>query len=279
VPPAPSGSLDATLAAARLPLFALDFRAAPEWFRQARGSRQIGAIYPEGEPYALIGDIVAPEAYDAVLFVEATTAARKNPGRRLPGVPNGPTPSASTVDGWRDFPSLLQPRQGFVNSSRQVLTYLNGVGVGCRPFVRWLLILFLPTFSAPLAEIARRADSRDGRETTCLNPPWVFGLLAVVFFVVPQKKSRARRLALLYESPGYCSLLLLLVHLDRDSHIARIRTHRHTLLHAADEIGPRAIIRFVPEGDCSKETPSWREVECTVSAKGRRCGGSAPQRS
>jgi erythromycin esterase-like protein len=81
VPPAPSGSLDATLAAARLPLFALDFRAAPEWFRQARGSRQIGAIYPEGEPYALIGDIVAPEAYDAVLFVEATTAARKNPGR------------------------------------------------------------------------------------------------------------------------------------------------------------------------------------------------------
>lgn len=81
VPPAPSGSLDATLAAARLPLFALDFRAAPEWFRQARGSRQINAIYPEGEPYALIGDIVAPEAYDAVLFVEATTVARKNPGR------------------------------------------------------------------------------------------------------------------------------------------------------------------------------------------------------
>jgi hypothetical protein len=29
----------------------------------------------------LIGDIVAPKAYDAVLFVEATTAARKNPGR------------------------------------------------------------------------------------------------------------------------------------------------------------------------------------------------------
>src|SRR5262245_6034254 len=81
VPPAPSGSLDATLAAARVPLFALDVRAAPEWFRQARGSRQIGAIYPEGEPYAFMGDIVAPDAYDAVLFVEATTAARKNPGR------------------------------------------------------------------------------------------------------------------------------------------------------------------------------------------------------
>ena len=81
MPPAPSGSLDATLAAARLPLFALDVRAAPEWFRQARGSRQIGAIYPDGEPYALMGNIVAPEAYDAMLFVETTTVARKNPGR------------------------------------------------------------------------------------------------------------------------------------------------------------------------------------------------------
>jgi len=81
VPPAPPGSFDATLAAARVPLFALDLRAAPEWFRQPRGSRQIGAVYPEGAPYAFIGDIVAPKAYDAVLFVEATTVARKNPGR------------------------------------------------------------------------------------------------------------------------------------------------------------------------------------------------------
>ena len=76
-----SASLDATLAASRLPLFALDLRAAPEWFHQAHGSRQIGAIYPDGEPYAFIGDIVAPEAYDAVLFVETTRVARKNPGR------------------------------------------------------------------------------------------------------------------------------------------------------------------------------------------------------
>jgi erythromycin esterase-like protein len=81
VPPAPAGSLDATLAAARLPLFALDLRAAPAWFRQTHGSRQIGAVYPEGESYALIADIVAPDAYDAVMFVESTTVARKNPGR------------------------------------------------------------------------------------------------------------------------------------------------------------------------------------------------------
>jgi erythromycin esterase-like protein len=81
VPPAPSGSLDATLAAARLPLFALDLHTAPAWFHQSRGSRQIGAIYPEGEPYAFVSNIVPTEVYDAVLFVESTTVARKNPGR------------------------------------------------------------------------------------------------------------------------------------------------------------------------------------------------------
>jgi len=81
VPPAPPGSLDATLASAGLPLFALDLRASPEWFRQARRSRQIGAVYPEGAPYALMSDVVPAEVYDAVLFVDETTVARKNPGR------------------------------------------------------------------------------------------------------------------------------------------------------------------------------------------------------
>jgi erythromycin esterase-like protein len=81
VPRAPSGSFDATLAAAGLPLFALDLRSAPEWFHRPRGSRQIGATYPEGAPYAFMADIVPAEVYDAVLFVEATTVARKNPGR------------------------------------------------------------------------------------------------------------------------------------------------------------------------------------------------------
>jgi len=81
VPPAPSGSLDATLAATGLPLFALDLRAAPEWFHQARRSREIGAVYPEGAPYAFMSDIVPADVYNAVLFVEATTVAKKNPGR------------------------------------------------------------------------------------------------------------------------------------------------------------------------------------------------------
>ena len=80
VPPAPAGSLDATLAAAGVPLFALDLRQAPPWFREPHGTRTIGAIYPEGQPFALMMDLRAATAYDATLFVQTTTAAVKNPG-------------------------------------------------------------------------------------------------------------------------------------------------------------------------------------------------------
>ena len=81
VPPAQAGTLDATLAAAQIPLFALDLRQAPDWFRAAHGMRQIGAVYPEGQPYAFVGPLVPSESFDALLFVESTTVARKNPGR------------------------------------------------------------------------------------------------------------------------------------------------------------------------------------------------------
>ena len=81
VPPAPAGSLDATLAAAGVPLFALDLRQAPPWFREPHGTRMIGAVYPEGQPFAFMMDLRAPSAYDAMLFVQKTTAAVKNPGR------------------------------------------------------------------------------------------------------------------------------------------------------------------------------------------------------
>ena len=81
VPPAKAETLDGTLASAGIPLFALDLRSAPAWFDQPRGSRQIGAVYPEGEPYAFVANIVPKQAFDALLFVDTTTAARKNPGR------------------------------------------------------------------------------------------------------------------------------------------------------------------------------------------------------
>jgi len=81
VPPARPGSLDATLAESAIPIFALDLRQAPAWFMKPHDSRQIGAVYPENDPYAHLANIVAPEAYDAILFIDQTTAARKNPGR------------------------------------------------------------------------------------------------------------------------------------------------------------------------------------------------------
>ncbi|HJZ72938.1 MAG TPA: erythromycin esterase family protein, partial [Vicinamibacterales bacterium] len=81
VPPAKAETLDGTLASAGIPLFALDLRNAPMWFDQPRGSRQIGAVYPEGEPYAFVENIAPKDAFDALLFVDTTTVARKNPGR------------------------------------------------------------------------------------------------------------------------------------------------------------------------------------------------------
>ena len=85
VPPAPPGSLDATLAASGIPLFALDLRQAPksgpvaDWLNQSHKTRSIGALYPADDPFALMEDQVVPENFNAILFVEKTTAARKNP--------------------------------------------------------------------------------------------------------------------------------------------------------------------------------------------------------
>ena len=90
VPPAPAGSLDATLAASGIPLFALDLRLAPksgpvaEWLSAPHKTRSIGAMYPDGEPFAFMGEL-APENYNAILFVGKTTAARKNPPAARPG--------------------------------------------------------------------------------------------------------------------------------------------------------------------------------------------------
>ena len=87
VPPAPAGSLDATLAAAGLPILAVDLRAAPttgpvaEWLAQPHASRTIGAVYSEATASNYFMGLRARDAFDVMLFVETTTAARKNPGR------------------------------------------------------------------------------------------------------------------------------------------------------------------------------------------------------
>lgn len=84
VAPAPAGSLDATLAATGIPLLAIDLRRIPKrspvgtWWGQPHKSRNIGAMYSKDMENQFLVDIKAPDSFDVLLFVEKTTAARKN---------------------------------------------------------------------------------------------------------------------------------------------------------------------------------------------------------
>ena len=84
VAPAPTGSLDSTLAASGIPLFALDLRNAPkngpvaDWLNQPQATRSIGAVYSEDSTGSYFANSRVTDCYDAMLFVEKTTAARKN---------------------------------------------------------------------------------------------------------------------------------------------------------------------------------------------------------
>ena len=84
VGPAIPGSLDAALAAAGIPLFAVDLRRAPssgtvaDWLNTPQPMRSIGAIYSESAPDAYFVP-VTPHSFDVILFVRRTTAAHENP--------------------------------------------------------------------------------------------------------------------------------------------------------------------------------------------------------
>lgn len=79
VPPVAANVLDAALASAGLPLFALDLRKAPVWFKEPRRSRQFGAMFSDENAAAYAMDLRPAAAFDALFFIEKTTAARKNP--------------------------------------------------------------------------------------------------------------------------------------------------------------------------------------------------------
>ncbi len=81
VPPAPANSLDAAFAAAGIPILAVDLRGLPadgpgSWLRSRQLTRTIGAAYDETRANLFFSDLNAPEAFDAMLFVENTTRAR-----------------------------------------------------------------------------------------------------------------------------------------------------------------------------------------------------------
>ena len=85
VPPAPVGSLDATRAATGISLFALDLSDAPKtgpvatWLSEPHKTRSIGSMYSEDSAARFLFELKARQSFDAMLFVEKTTAARKNP--------------------------------------------------------------------------------------------------------------------------------------------------------------------------------------------------------
>jgi erythromycin esterase-like protein len=85
VPPTAEGSLDAMLSSTKIPLFALDLRTAPKegpaakWLGESHPMRMVGAVYSDKAAAGYINGVVASQAYDALLFVDRTTAARKNP--------------------------------------------------------------------------------------------------------------------------------------------------------------------------------------------------------
>ena len=82
--PGPADGFDAMLASAGIPLFALDLRQLPktgpvaDWFSQAHSAHGIGAVYSESAAANYFRPLVAPQTFNVILYVDKTTAARKN---------------------------------------------------------------------------------------------------------------------------------------------------------------------------------------------------------
>jgi len=70
------GSLDATLGAIGLPVFAVDLRGGPEWFAAAHRSRQIGGAYSEDTAPIYWQEVRASKAFDVLIYVGKTTGTR-----------------------------------------------------------------------------------------------------------------------------------------------------------------------------------------------------------
>jgi erythromycin esterase-like protein len=81
VAPAPAGSSDALFGAAGIPVFALDLRKSPASLREVRSSRQVGSMFMPDVEQNHILRFAAADVFDAILFVENTTAARPNQRR------------------------------------------------------------------------------------------------------------------------------------------------------------------------------------------------------
>jgi erythromycin esterase len=121
VPAAPDGSLDALLGASGIGTAAVDLRSMPagavrEWFQAPRPTRSIGAIFDDSQA-TTVGQEKVLDDYDAIFFVDRTTAARANPGGARPSYEKQASPrnldfeSSDQLDGWT---SPTSRNSGFV---------------------------------------------------------------------------------------------------------------------------------------------------------------------
>jgi erythromycin esterase len=86
VGPADADSFDATLAGAHIPVFALDLRhptpgSVASWLDSVQRTRWVGAVFDPGTPEMYMTSFTPRRTFDAVLFVDSTTAAHGLPMR------------------------------------------------------------------------------------------------------------------------------------------------------------------------------------------------------
>jgi erythromycin esterase len=97
--PAPDSSLDATLAAAGLDMAVINFKRLPKdgpvtkWFSEGQLTRSLGLPYNEEYAAKYFYKQYVTQTYDAMFFVQKTTAAQLNEGGKRPGIQRLPIPS------------------------------------------------------------------------------------------------------------------------------------------------------------------------------------------
>ncbi|MFO0590129.1 MAG: erythromycin esterase family protein [Polyangiaceae bacterium] len=131
------GTLDHTLSRAQIPLFALDLRGAPagkvtEWLSHQTYARWFGATFQEGMPYLGYSPVVPSRDFDALFFVQKTTAARANDTGKVPPRPKDGPPDAVSDPGFEaakagEAPPGWRP----YNIPRQLEYKATILGSGC----------------------------------------------------------------------------------------------------------------------------------------------------
>ncbi|HET9950324.1 MAG TPA: erythromycin esterase family protein, partial [Candidatus Eisenbacteria bacterium] len=184
VGPARSGSLDDAMSRGGNPIAALDLRRLPgsgeaaDWFSRPQWTRSIGAVYADTFAERYYARLVPTESFDALLFVDSTSAARAN--ARGARVSTGPKAAPGNLDFERG--ALGQPPPDWTGPMR--LAADNYRAETRRDDAR----------SGSLCGTLRRIGSRSYGET--------YGALEQVLDAAPYRGKRVRLSALVRVEPG-----------------------------------------------------------------------------